>query len=265
MLGKLLKYEYKSTARVFLPVYVLVIVFSILSRLFNELNTKFDSAIITIPSALFMLFMVILLAGIVILTFIVFIQRFYKNLIGDEGYLMFTLPVKPINLIISKLITAMTWIIGSTVVGLLSVTILSISKTVISEIEEFMSHVPPDVWQIIPFGVVLLIIATATGVMMFYAAMSIGQCVTGHKVIGAIGGYWGLYAVNQIITTVIVLILSRVVNMSIFNVNTLEEFVGSAMGVVQVGATLLCVYNIVWAVLYGLISNYVFKRKINLE
>ena len=41
MLGKLMKYEFKATARVFLPLFALIIPMSLLTKIF--LNTTADS------------------------------------------------------------------------------------------------------------------------------------------------------------------------------------------------------------------------------
>ncbi len=44
------------------------------------------------------------------------VLRFHKNLYSNEGYLMFTLPVKPQMLLASKTIVAFSWIIISFIV-----------------------------------------------------------------------------------------------------------------------------------------------------
>ena len=41
------------------------------------------------------------------------LQRFYKNLLSGEGYLMHTLPVRPWQHIASKLIAAVVWTVLS--------------------------------------------------------------------------------------------------------------------------------------------------------
>ncbi len=55
-----------------------------------------------------------------VLTVVSIIQRFYKNLLGDEGFLMFTLPVSSTTLLGSKMLAAMLWTIASSMVGMLS-------------------------------------------------------------------------------------------------------------------------------------------------
>ena len=59
-----------------------------------------------------------------VLTAMIAIQRFNKSLIGDEGYLMFTLPVTHTQLLNSKLIASLLWVVvGTIVMGLASLII----------------------------------------------------------------------------------------------------------------------------------------------
>nr|MBP9921366.1 ABC transporter permease [Proteiniclasticum sp.] len=60
--------------------------------------------------------------GIMVMTFILIVTRFDRNLLGDEGYLMFTLPAKTSTLITAKLLTAILWLFGTFLVFLLSIT-----------------------------------------------------------------------------------------------------------------------------------------------
>ncbi len=62
------------------------------------------------------------------MTLTMMIQRFNKNLLSDEGYLMHTLPVKPWKHIASKLLASMLWMIGSVVVALISILVITYEK-----------------------------------------------------------------------------------------------------------------------------------------
>lgn len=71
----------------------------------SEVGTVVDSLFAgnsIILAFTFLLFFALCVA-IVVLTAMIIIQRFNKNLIGDEGYLMFTLPVSHVQLLTSKL------------------------------------------------------------------------------------------------------------------------------------------------------------------
>lgn len=98
MLRKLLKYEFKATARTMVPLYIVLIAFSLFHLVINPLDvleSTGNTSIRTIIAMLDIMLYVVLIVGLSIMTLVIMIQRFYKNLLGDEGYLMFTLPVKP--------------------------------------------------------------------------------------------------------------------------------------------------------------------------
>lgn len=118
MLGKLLKYELRSTAGTFLPLYGVILLASVISRIFINYDLKYVTGIFAI--VVFGLFV-----ALSVLTLIMVIQRFNVNLLGHEGYLMFTLPVSTGRLIASKLIAAIIWIFSSVVVAGLSILILA--------------------------------------------------------------------------------------------------------------------------------------------
>ena len=61
-----------------------------------------------------------LCVAIAVITALTIIQRFTRNLLGREGYLMHTLPVTPAQLILSKLISSMVWLLCSILVIALS-------------------------------------------------------------------------------------------------------------------------------------------------
>ncbi len=106
MLNKLLKYEFRDTARTIPLFYLVSLIFAGLVLLAKLLNIEWFQMTTSI---------VLLLLGIAvsIITFVIIIIRFYKNLYSNEGYLMFTLPVKPGLLLASKSIAAFFWIILS--------------------------------------------------------------------------------------------------------------------------------------------------------
>lgn len=109
MLGKLLKNEFKQSARSVMTIYacaaatVLVMVFALLTK-------------ITWLSVLgsVVLYFVGILA--VVLTLVFVIKNFYDSLYSNQGYLSFTLPVKCSSLLLSKVLASFVWIIASFVV-----------------------------------------------------------------------------------------------------------------------------------------------------
>ena len=120
MLGKLLKYEIKATARTFLPMYALLIVFALINKFFMAVNADY----LRIPRIIAMSVFVVVIVGICVMTLIVTIQRFNKNLLTDEGYLSFTLPVKAHTHIDSKMIVSLMWSLLSVIVSFIAIFVM---------------------------------------------------------------------------------------------------------------------------------------------
>ena len=116
MLTNLLKYEFKATGRVILPiasgVLVLNIFTGILSHFIQNTSDRFPLA----GLALVLLNLAALASLLVVLAvcFFIEVQQFYR-LLGDRGYLMLALPVQPWKHIAAKVICGTAW----TVFGML--------------------------------------------------------------------------------------------------------------------------------------------------
>ena len=120
---KLLKYEWKACARTCLPLYGVLILMSLISRMLYVIpkNASLDFMLPAIGS---MLYMGVMMAAFVV-TAVILIQRFYKNLLGSEGYLMFTLPVTVTQHLLSKTIIAVVMIGLSGLSALISIFIFA--------------------------------------------------------------------------------------------------------------------------------------------
>ena len=62
------------------------------------------------------------------------LQRFYKNLLGDEGYIMFTLPASVHQHVWSKLIVSAVWFIATGVVVFLSVFVAAFNVSFLTDL-----------------------------------------------------------------------------------------------------------------------------------
>lgn len=262
MLNKLLKYEFKSTARLFLPLYFAVLFFAGINRLLF-VNSFFENKdtfnVKTIISIISMFVYVILIVGICVLTLVVVIQRFYKNLLGDEGYLMFTLPVQPWKHILSKLTVSMFWSILSVIIALCSILILS-NAPIIQSL--------PDIFELIGryFGYagyfeipILCLLLLAFSIVLIYAAIALGQLFSKHKLLASFGMYIGLYTVCQIIFAILTALSANTIFMpleknSIPTPYDISMFIGF--------------YILLIAILtagYFALTNFILKKKLNLE
>ena len=86
MLRKLIKYELITCGRTFLPIYLAILLMSVITGF--SMNMEIFKI-----SGVSMIILFGLFVSLVVLTIMIIIQRFKRNLLEDEGYLMFTLPV----------------------------------------------------------------------------------------------------------------------------------------------------------------------------
>ena len=121
MLSKLLRHEFRATGRIMLPVYALLLVSCGGCTLFGRLLGRYpESTVLSVVQTVFATLFGVTTFGMLLLTLVLMVYRFYKNLMTDEGYLMFTLPVSRSQLIWSKLLVALVWSVLSTVLAALA-------------------------------------------------------------------------------------------------------------------------------------------------
>ena len=184
MLGKLMKYEFKACGRIFFPLYIGILFLAVIngvsigSSLKAEDGSILDTNVLNTQSIL-TLVMVALFVALFVITIVLTIQRFNKSLLEDEGYLMFTLPVKTSSLILSKLLVTLIYTIISAIVALLSFLIIgAIGGDVnIVEIFKFLSQesmLGENIDFIIYMNLCFLISYTVF-VLSIYLSLSIGQ------------------------------------------------------------------------------------------
>lgn len=108
MLGKLLKYELKHSARYVMLIYACAGVVTALMLIAMLAKMTWLSVIGSL-----VLYMVGIAA--IFMTLVAVIRNFYETLYGRQGYLTFTLPVKSSRLLFSKVLVSFIWIILSCV------------------------------------------------------------------------------------------------------------------------------------------------------
>ena len=207
MLGKLLKHEFRATGRIMLPVFAVLVV---LALLFNVSVRYIDSVSSTLLRVFFGLIIFAFTAGIIateIIALVLMINRFYKNLLGDQGYLMFTLPASVHEIVWSKLIVSFVWflltnlviflVIGGTVFSFASVNLgdlfarLPSWSEILAALDEAGVR-GGDLILIALEYLLLIILAGMTVCLHFYAAMSLGHCFSNRKVLYSVLFFIGL-------------------------------------------------------------------------
>lgn len=211
MLSKLLKYEFRATGRIMLPVYALLLVTAGGTSVTGSLMGRYpESTVLSIFRTLFMTLFAFTTFGVLLLTLVLMVYRFYKNLMTDEGYLMFTLPVSRSQLIWSKLIVSMAWgILSAVLAALMWTMVLSVAggenlfAGIFRGLRSLMESLSGNATGCIVGLVVLLLAAGLASYLRFYAAISLGHSFSNHKLLLSVVFYIGFGIAVQTILSVV--------------------------------------------------------------
>lgn len=261
MLKKLLKHEIYATGRIILPIYGIAIILSLVNRIL--ININLDNIPFKIISTLTMVTYVISIIAIMFITFILIILRFYKNLMTDEGYLMFTLPVKPIHLVNSKLLSSILWLIASIIMISLSLFILLANPERMVALRDLwnmlfreLKSVAGDKYSILLVEFfIMIIIGVIQQILLIYVSIAVGHLFTGHKVLGSFASYIAINTIFQIITTLVFLATAFFSRTSIERLENLP----------QITFLLVIILAVIYNILFYAATIYIFNRKLNLE
>lgn len=267
MLGKLLKYELKGTAHYFLPLFAAMLVFSVLNRL---LGSVFNTTNWVIGILIFI--EVVLITAIVVMTLVITIQRFYKNLLGNEGYLMFTLPVSTHHNILAKLLAGTLWNIATVLMVAVSIMVMNWQAGSLGEIFgsawqsfSFFSITEMGVNPVLMLceWTVVGLIAVAANILFLYLAMAIGQLFNEHKFLASVGAYLVLLVGQVIALTILVNILDSLPSVWFRGLaNWLESLPPAAA--VQFGMLFLTLCSVIVGAVYYFFTYRLLNRKLNL-
>lgn len=265
MLNKLLKYELKATGRIFLPLFLALMLFAVINR-FMLSPEKFDT-----PAMISMAIYIIIMVGMFVMTFIMMIQRFNKNLLSDEGYLMLTLPVKPWKHIVSKLFVSMLWMVVSGFTALLSILIIALKKGDFTQFTEGFAILHQQAFEelgtllyLMSFEMIIgLLICLASGILIIYASIAIGHLFNQHKMLASFGAFIGLSTLSEILSKLFSLI-PGIAHFSNIYISSYSDFIGM-QPILQVMIASGIIITGLLSVAYFAVTNYILSKRLNLE
>lgn len=308
MKRKLIKYELMATARLYLPLYLVMTVFSFLGRLSlwrlpwaiatkkdllggNSLtvgltvgDTGLKGQLLGTLATFVMVLYVLVVLGALVVHFIITLQRFWKNLMGDEGYLMFTLPVSTGDLLWAKAVSVFFWGFATVLMVVLSVLILIWHPQLIESIRRGAAQLGPDVWTTAgrmarlifpPVSWVLfgaeVVVNGFSGTFQLYAAMAMGHTVKRHKALAALASY---IAITTVVGVAASLLMGLLLPGFAAKMDQLELFMStpelllfsSAMGEFFTGTwAIVLVLDLAAATGCFLLARYLLDTQLNLE
>lgn len=270
MFGKLCKYEWKYMARFFLPMWGVVLVLGIINAfsaprwLFNYTSHGGEIAGTLLFTALMLAF-----ATVSVVCLVVVIQRFYNGLLKDEGYLMFTLPVKSGMLINSKLLVGVVFMLLTGVVCGLSILIVVVSGIGWDECWDAVADVfrisglSGLEWSMIfLWGIVMMLATSASSLYKIYTAMALGHLAKKHRVGWSVAAYLGMSLLGSAIRNTVLY------NLDWYDVGETLHRLMNGMSVPQGIVTmelLVTAFYAVLSVIFFFITRYILEKRLNLE
>ena len=276
MLGRLLKHEFSATGRRMLPTLGVLANLSI-----RLLESGVGGTLLRILMVLFIAAFFIGMTVAWIMTLVLMISRFYRNLLKDEGYLMFTLPTSTHALIWSKLIVSTVWFLATALmIGLLMMlTVANLGQMSAEDFNAAFYGIRDVMDMLYQLGVskgslallltelvVASVVTCLTTCLHFYAAMGLGQMSANHKGLMSVLAFIGISLAFQILGSTVFSGLVKAGSVDLI-VQSIEDMAQSAQGVVRaansgVGSALL-LEVLQGAVLY-VITALSLNKKLNL-
>ena len=266
MFGKLMKYELKATYKWYLIISGVLAILSIFagllaSSVITGASTFTENTALTIGSIV----VLVIFAGYIGLTltnYIIIIRRFYNNIFGREGYLTWTLPTGSHTVLLVKVTSALIWSIFCFISLILSLLIflgvigLAQQQNIFDLLGTLFEKIGSSlIWQSLLFQV----LATISGILMLYCAISLGQLFINSRIVMAFVFGFILWVVLSIIgrlfPSISISELSRTATMSS---DTLSD-------VLVVNFIPAYIYELVKIVAMYFTVHYVTKFKLNLQ
>ena len=210
MFGKLLKYEFKSTAKWYLLITLIALGLSVVTGIIaGSSSTTIRSWDLDTMQMVAGTIGILIFGGVIGLylsNYYIIIRRFYSNLYGREGYLTWTLPASPHAIILSKFVGALVASLYCLFLLFLSgfITIIVMGAVIGQDLSPVFSIIAEAFSHSIAYWIIVWwIFTTASGIFLFYVSIALGQLFQNRRGFKAILFFFLLCIVLSIIGTAV--------------------------------------------------------------
>ena len=216
MLKKVLKFEWKHTAK-FMGIIYLILAIATAMGAFGLHSLQSDaetSEWLAIFSVIMFSLYVISIIGICIMTFIYQCYHFYQTTYSTQGYLTFTLPVKPITILNGKLIMSFCWMLITGILSGVSVFILVFCGVGTELFDAFFEvdwaslsmEMKQTVGMSFPgfmtYIAVCMILGLLSYLLFVYLCMAVGQLFHSNRIAFSVLAGFVIYIAMQVISSI---------------------------------------------------------------
>ena len=277
MLGKLIKHELRGSGRTMLPFILVSLFLSVMAGLsMRAMEHQQEYSWFNILFGIVIFLFVAGLMAVCIMSVVVVINRFRQNLLGDEGYLMFTLPVSVDQHLWSKLIVSAIWFAATALTCMLAVMLMLLCNINTFEIDwSEVGYVMGELGRMMrEFGILHIVgyclellamffVGACVSCLTFYCAMAIGYSFSNRKVLLSILAFFGIDILFSRLQSSLIMLLNAIPGVERFLEN-LDLSRVNAAGSVHI--VLLCwvLYLAIHAAVLYIPTRLLLKKKLNL-
>lgn len=273
MFAKLLKHDWKASSGLLLLLSgcalgfgcVAAIILRLLTTYWDVINEKEEFALVLIPAflLLFVAYMAIILYGTA--TQYILLYRFYKSRFTDEGYLMFTLPVKTHEIFLSGAVNMLIWSLISIVVIAASLAIAVVvgpvwDEEIVRELRWAFTGMDGVFSDSFTPGYVIALVFSAISYTMYAIVSPMTAVVLGasaakkHKVLAIIG----FLIAFSIVTSTLTSIVSGVMQFLMFAWEDKIQLITMLTPIIS------SIFPLILSVVGYMLSIHLMKKRLNL-
>lgn len=265
MLRKLLKYDLRANMKLYLFIWPAMLLLAGLQRLLLELPVTgfLNHFLMSLLTGL----MVLALIAMVVLCFVICVIRFYSGLLRREGYLMFTLPVKPWQLLVSKLLAAMVTLIPTCIFAYFGIALILSGTT--DGVWNTMFNFSQILDQPLSAGTLILagltVLATvANMILRVYFVSCLGHLFRRARIFLSILFYYLIGVLMQITSMLTLVSVNYEPNTFVNSVFTWVETL-SFNGAMSAFLGTILLINVAIGCVYFFVSEVILRKRLNLE
>lgn len=263
MLGKLLKHEFRATGRIMGPLYLVMLALALCANISARVLDASRSRLLNVLGGLVIAAFVIAIIGTCVMALVLMINRFRTNLMSDEGYVMFTLPVSVHQLVWSKIIVSTVWFAATFLAVGFSGLVASFR---LAYVDDFISRIGELFRQITAYyaingaaflaeALVLAFVGCAALCLLFYASMSVGHSFANHKTLLSVVCFFAFQFATQMVGTLGILGLG--------DIDFVWRFSNMAAIHAAMGAAIISA--LVYGAIFYVVTVLMLKKHLNLE
>ena len=274
MLRKLLKHEFRATGRIMLPLYLILLATAIGANFSTRGLLETDLKVLDLLGGLLVMAFAVAIIAVCVMSMVVMVQRFYKNLLQDEGYVMMTLPVSVHQQVWSKLIVSAVWFALTIVMVCLACLIMAFDVELVQQIAAGFRELFQEIYRnlstyyaingtaIVAEFLVLCFVGCCAMCLQFYAALAIGHSFPNHKMAWSVLWFFLIQFIMQFLGGMGIMLLDE----SWFHHLLLGWTDNiSAMASVHLGMVTVILGEVVYGAGFYILTTYFLKKRLNLE